>query len=122
MLDFELQYVSPLTFLERYLRLFGLDQETKCKGFDGFTQMTTNLIRVIMRDQIYLDLKPSVIAALCLTVAVNLCLSSVCKEIGLKDLNIKNLERVRRGGTFFEKDNWNPDFDPDSQLQNHHPL
>ena len=123
MLDFDLQYVSPLAFLERYLRLFGMDQESKSKGFDRFTQLTTQLIRVIMRDQIYLDLKPSVIAALCLTVAVNICLSSsVSKEIGLRDLKIQNLKRVRRGGTFYEIDNWNPDFDPNSELQNHNLL
>ena len=108
--------MSPLPVLERYLRLFGMDREKEVKGYEGFTRLTTHLLKFILSDQIYLSLNPSVIAASCLTLAINLGLSSLGGEIGLKKLNVKNLKRVRRGGTFFQSDNWNPDFDPNEEI------
>lgn len=82
-------------------------------GCTEVASLTAQLMRLVLRDSVYLEVKSSVIAAACLTIAINICLSPICKEInGLSNVDVQNIERVRRGGTYFETDHWNThDFD-----------
>jgi hypothetical protein len=65
-LNFEMNFVSPLTFLERYLRLLNLHENHKVKA------LAVELSLRAMAKIIFLDYKPSIIAAAALVLAVSI--------------------------------------------------
>ena len=82
MLDFDIHYPYPTLFLERYQRIFGLDNMTNRRGpiLDKLARM---YCRQFIKNQSFLEYKPSVVAAAALMAAVNLCESSISKELKL---------------------------------------
>ncbi len=71
-LDFNLTYTGPISFLERYLRVFNLDcVQTDRESFiiDGLAR---SFSRCFLRSHHYLRLKPSQIAAAAFTAAINI--------------------------------------------------
>ena len=85
-LEFDLHYTSPLTFVERFLRLYNLDTT----GSDYEAMMIFNLTRLfcrtLLRSQAYLRLKPSQVASAALTLAVNICSSPLISKLGFQPL------------------------------------
>jgi hypothetical protein len=65
-LDFNMNLLSPLTFLERYLRLMNLHENLKVKA------LAVELCLRSMAKIIFLDYKPSMIAATSLILAINI--------------------------------------------------
>lgn len=80
MLDFDLQWCTPLPFLERYQRILKLDQE-KSNGINlkiGFS--ARKLLRHMMHKSQFLQYRPSQIAATAILVAIDLNKSEIEKE------------------------------------------
>ena len=59
MLDFDLQYTSPLFFLERYQRLFNLDRLDKNAEANIINKLARLFCRTLLRSRAYLGMKPS---------------------------------------------------------------
>lgn len=94
MLDFDLHYCGPLAFLERFQRIFNLDQVKKDKEAFAINYFSRNFIRCILRQKEYLSLKPSQVAAAALILAINISTSDLAPKLGIQkmhDLNLKSL-------------------------------
>ena len=81
-LDFDLHYTSPLTFLERYQRLYELDRIIEDRTSGVIDEIARLLIRSLLRSRNYLSLKPSQIAAASLTLAINISKSKLVERLG----------------------------------------
>ena len=93
-LDFDLHYTSPLTFLERYQRLFELDRIVEDRTSGVIDEIARLLIRSLLRSRTYLSLKPSQIAAASLTLAVNVSKSELVERLGTHPVNAAKLDRI----------------------------
>ena len=93
-LDFDLHYTSPLTFLERYQRLFELDRIVEDRTSGVIDEIARLLIRSLLRSRTYLSLKPSQIAAASLTLAVNVSKSELVERLGTYPVNVAKLDRI----------------------------
>lgn len=87
-LEFSLQHVSPNRFLDRFLRLFELDQDKDDKTAKQLGGLARQYIRFMQRESLFLKYKPSAIAAAALIFAINISQSKVAKEV----LGIKRME------------------------------
>ena len=93
-LDFSLRSEPPLTFLERYFRVFGIDQHKEDQNAKAITELAHELSRYTQSNSVFLDFKPSHNAAACLLLAFNLSQSSIADDIGVKkvpELKVKSL-------------------------------
>lgn len=70
-LDFDFNLVTPLHFLERFQRLFGLDQVEQDKHAYLIDASAIYLLRFMMRDSAFLEFRPSQIAAAAIMLAIN---------------------------------------------------
>ena len=84
MLDFSIRGVYSCHFLERYLRLFGIDGKKQDKNAHQIADLARNYCRFMQREALFLDYKPSVIAASSLVLAINISQSEVAPSIGVK--------------------------------------
>ncbi len=74
-LDFDLIQPSPLFFLERYLRIFGLDQERDDKIAALVANIARRMIRCLLLSSSFLKFKASSIAASAILLSVGICMS-----------------------------------------------
>ena len=93
-LDFDLHYTSPLTFLERYQRLYELDRIIEDRTSGVIDEIARLLIRTLLRSRNYLSLKPSQIAAASLTLAINISKSELVERLGTQPVNAAKLDRI----------------------------
>ena len=94
MLDFDLHYAGPIPFLERFQRIYNLDQTKRDREAFALNYLARNFCRSMLRSRHYLNLKPSQIAAASLILAINLSTSDLAPKVGLRkmqDLNLKSL-------------------------------
>ena len=114
-MGFDVRYASPLAFLERFQQLFGLDRTEENEHLCQMSMLMRAIIRFVLRDSINLVLKPSLVAAVALTLTINIGLNTeIAKGIGLglpNDIPRQNLLRVRKGGTYLEEDVWDSGYD-----------
>lgn len=75
-LDFRLRYTSPVHFLERYQRIFGLDKEATDKTSRDVGNMARKFIRFMIINKGFLKYKPSAMAAASLLLGIKVTLSS----------------------------------------------
>lgn len=84
-LDWDLHYVTPLLFLERYTRLFGLDVQSKTSlsssEKNNLNLLARQICRAVFFSQISLNLKPSQVASSAIILAINLTISPIAKKI-----------------------------------------
>ena len=59
MLDFDLHYTGPIPFLERFLRIYNLDQIKRDREAFAIDYLARNFCRSMLRSKCYLSLKPS---------------------------------------------------------------
>lgn len=85
-LEFSLHYAGPMPFLERFQRIFCLDQENVDHDFKqvGFT--ARQFCKYMQRYGQFLDWKPSQIAAAAFMLSLNLNRSVIAPQVGLKAL------------------------------------
>ena len=94
MLDFDLHYTGPIFFLERFLRIYNLDQIKRDREAFAIDYLARNFCRSMLRSKSYLSLKPSQTGAAALILAINLSTSDLAPKVGIKkmqDLNLKSL-------------------------------
>ena len=76
LLEFNFKYSSPLTFLERFLRLYGLDPIFKDKEKDSdlmeIRMLMQAIVRYVLRDCYSLQIGNSYWAAFSLILAINI--------------------------------------------------
>ena len=84
MLDFSVRTVSPCHFLERYLRLFGIDGKKQDKNARQVANLARNYCKFMQREAPFLAYKPSATAAASLVLAINISQSEVAPSIGVK--------------------------------------
>lgn len=97
-LDFSCHYISPVPFLERYLRIFGIDLEKKSdKHTTQLQKLSHQYCRFMLRDSSFLIYRPSQIAAASLLFAINISQSKVAPLIG-----INKIEESEMKSLFFE--------------------
>lgn len=91
-LEFDLQSVTPLLFLERFIRVFGLDQSAL--GSEG-QQIECLALQYCMFSQRYprfLDLLPSQVAAASILAAINISISNAASHLrGMKTIDERRL-------------------------------
>ena len=68
-LEFDMGFTSPLPFLERYLRIFDLDRPQD-KNAQAVTKLAKQFSLQSMRQSVFLDHRPSIVAAGCLLIAL----------------------------------------------------
>ena len=99
-LDFELHYVSPLPFLERFLRLYNLDLSPKqAECAPQILKLARKFMRTFVREAASLQFKPSQVALSALILALNVSLSPLGPKIGCQ-----NVDTLRRILHFLRKD------------------
>ena len=94
MLDFELHFTGPIPFLERFERIYNLDQVKRDREAFAIDYLSRNFCRSLLRSKSYLSLKPSQVGAAALILAINLSTSDLAPKVGIKkmqDLNLKSL-------------------------------
>ena len=79
-LDFSLRQLSPVQFLERFLRLFGLDN-SKAKTSKKLKALAAHYCRFMLQESLFLRFRPSQIAAASLLFSINLMKSDVMQAI-----------------------------------------
>ena len=70
-LEFDFEWSTPLDFIARFQRLFGLDRIREDKHSYVVDASATFLCRFMMRDAKFLDFKPSHIAVAAFVMALN---------------------------------------------------
>ena len=83
MLDWDLQFPCPLFFLERYQRIFGLDQEKIDVDAARVGNLARKLIRCMLLSSNYLRFKPSHLAATALLLSIGINSSPNAGLMGL---------------------------------------
>ena len=68
LLEFSLHYNCPMLFMSRYARVLGLDSG----DYGTIRTWATKLCLLLQRETVYLEIKPSQVAAACLMFAVNM--------------------------------------------------
>ena len=105
--DFSLCYVSALTFLERFLRVFGLDYENE--SAKQIKTLATNYCKLVQRESCFLNFKPSHIAAASLLFSINISLSDIAPTLGIQQLHKLHIGGIVnepiRTDLFAQKDN-----------------
>ena len=82
-LDFSLLYVSPIAFLERYQRVFDIDQVSDDEEAAGIQREAHKLCLLMLEHTQFLDFRPCQIAAASLMLAMKM----VCHTNLIKDKN-----------------------------------
>lgn len=82
-LDFSLHTVSPIVFLERYQRIFGVDREAADEEAAQVGGLARSLCRVMAGHSSFLRFKSSQVAASALLLAINISVSPVSALVGL---------------------------------------
>jgi hypothetical protein len=88
--DFDLYYVGPIHFLERYQRLLEIDQESMNSDFKQIGFTARQFCKYMTRVASFNDILPSQQAAAALILALNINLSQIKEKIGLKPLQLTN--------------------------------
>lgn len=83
-LDLSIHNTSPIIFLDRYLRLFGVDNVEEDEDDRQVSQFARRLVKTFVNESSNLNFKPSDIAASALLASLNICDSHLAEEIGLK--------------------------------------
>ena len=92
-LNFSLRHVSPIHFLDRFHRLFELDQDKNDITAKLLSGLATQYCRFMQRESLFLKYKPSAIAAAALIFAINISQSKVSQEVlGLERIDTNKLE------------------------------
>ena len=94
-LEFDLVWTSPLQFLERFQRLFSLDQVLHDKHSYLIDSSAIYLCRFMLRDVKFLSFKPSQIAVAAFMLALNANLEtplSKALDVELLDKQFINVE------------------------------
>ena len=58
-LQFSMHFVSPIPFLERYQMIFGLEKAQLDLDSDKVRELSRKLCRFMLKDEKFLDFKPS---------------------------------------------------------------
>ena len=94
MLDFDLHYTGPIFFLERFQRIYNLDQTQRDRDAYAIDFLARSFCRSMLRSRHFLRLKPSQVGAAALILAINLGTSDLAPKVGIQkmqDLNLKSL-------------------------------
>ena len=85
-LQFSIHYTGPIPFIDRFQRILNLDQEKADHDFKqvGFT--ARQFCKYMQRYGEFLDWKPSHLAAAATILAINLNLSPITTQVGLRPL------------------------------------
>ena len=83
-LDFSLYSASPITFMERYLRIFGVDGTGSDEDADMVSALARKILSIMIKDRSYLNFKPSQIGAAVTILSLNILDNQVAKCINLK--------------------------------------
>ena len=96
-LNFALHNAGPIPFIERFQRLFGMDQESVDHDFKqvGFT--ARQFVKYMMRYGKFLNWKPSQQAAAAFILSINLNLSSIGPSVGLRAFRGKQVQQLVQG-------------------------
>ena len=70
-LDYDMHYTCPIMFLERYQRIFGLDQEIFDEDSFKIGDLARRFIRIMVAHSAFLRFKVSQIGAAALMLAIN---------------------------------------------------
>ena len=98
LLNFDIQHTGPLPFLERYLRIYNLDQIRRAdKHIAQLQKLSRRYCRYMQRESDFLDFRPSQIAAASLMLALNVSMSKVAPAVGAKRIQQPDLKSL-----FFE--------------------
>ena len=91
-LNFDFCYESPLVFLERFQRLYGLDRLAESENIREIDMLARALIRFTYRSSASLIIYPSHVAAASLILAINIGLNPLSIKIGFpSDKMLTNL-------------------------------
>ena len=86
-LDFELHFPYPILFLERYQRIFGLENVKKSKDAKLVNKLARDYCKLFLKESSFLKYKPSTVAAAAFMNAYNISQSSVAPELKMSKLN-----------------------------------
>ena len=93
-LEFACHHVSPIPFIERYFRVFGIDNFQKDKKAHQLRTYSRQYCRFMQREPCFLNYCPSQIAAAALLLAINISSSNIARSVGLKNLDDSGLNSL----------------------------
>ena len=91
-LEFGLHSAGPIPFLERYQRIFDLDQEASEHDFKQVGYTARQFCKYMQRFGQFLSWRPSQIAAAAFMLSINLNLSVVAPQVGLRPLKTSKVD------------------------------
>lgn len=100
-LDYELHYVCPIVFLERFQRIFGLDEEYHFAESKIVGELARRLLRIFVSHSSFLRFKTSHMAGAALMLSINIAQSKIATQIDLP-FRLKNLNQK---STYFQFEN-----------------
>ena len=97
MLDFSCHHISAVPFLERYLRIFGIDIAVRDKNAMQITGLARQYLRFMQRESQFLNFRPSQLASASLLFAINISISNVAPTI-----KVRKIHELQLKSLFFE--------------------
>ena len=91
-LDMDLNCVSPIVFLERFQRIFDVDEELKDEHSKLISDLARKICRHTLLDVNFLKYRPSAIAAASIVLAMNLNKSDFTVKVAFTKLEKLNKE------------------------------
>ena len=82
LLDWDLLIMTPIFFLERFQRIFGVEQEKTDSSDARVGNLARKLLRCMLLSSTYLRFKPSQVAAAALILSININGSECSKLMG----------------------------------------
>jgi len=102
LLDWELVFISPCFFLERFQRIFGVDREKSDSNDARVGNLARKMLRCMLLSSTYLHFKPSQVAAAALLLSMNINGSECAQLMGapnvLHDLHEKSVFYAENNG------------------------
>lgn len=93
-LDFDLRFIGPILFLERFQRIFNLDQLHLGEEVCALDFLARKFCRIMLRQRCYLMLKPSQVAAASISLAINLVTCGLAAHFGIQKQPSQNLKAL----------------------------
>ena len=85
-LQFDIRYVSPRQFLDRFQHIMNLDSQQN-ELHEQICNLAHQFCLTSLKDKVSLELRPSTIAAASILLAINISKSSICETVGLLQLD-----------------------------------
>ena len=91
-LEFSCHHVSPIPFVERFLHLLGIENDSESLAHQQIETLSKQYVLAMQRSTTFLKYRPSQIASASVLCAVNISVSDISTELDLTCVNEQEIK------------------------------